>query len=59
MPALYWGRIVQLNGNHILATARRSDGRELSLDISLEGNPGAGSVNGTVAASPTHTPAPE
>jgi hypothetical protein len=54
-PALYRGRIVELSGNHILAAARGSDGRELSLDISLEGHPAAGTVSGTMAASPAQT----
>jgi hypothetical protein len=51
-PALYLGRIVELSGNHIVATARRRDGHSLSLDISLESDPAAGTVSGTVASSP-------
>jgi hypothetical protein len=51
-PALYRGRIVELSGNHILATVRRGDGHALSLSITVQANPGAGTLSGTVAASP-------
>jgi len=51
-PALYRGRIIELSGNRMAATVRRSDGRALSLNITVEANPGAGTVSGTVAASP-------
>ena len=50
-PALYRGQIVELSGKHIVATVRRGDGRALSLNITVEPNPGAGTVSGTVAAS--------
>jgi hypothetical protein len=52
-PVVYRGRIVSLNGNRLAASVRSSDGRSLSLQVALAVNAGAGTVNGTLAASPT------
>ena len=54
-PAIYRGRIVALNGSRLLANVRSSDGRGLSLQVALAVNTGAGTVSGTLAASPTAT----
>jgi Ferric reductase like transmembrane component len=52
-PMVYHGSIVALNGNRLLARVRSSDGRSLSLQVALAVNAGAGTVSGTLAASPT------
>jgi Ferric reductase like transmembrane component len=52
-PAIYRGRIVALNGNRMVASVSRSDGHNLSLQIALAINTGAGTVSGTLAAAPT------
>jgi len=54
-PVLYSGRIVSLNGSRLLASVRSSDGHSLSLQVALAVNTGAGTVSGTLAASPTAT----
>lgn len=54
-PMLYKGRIVALNDSHLVASVRSSDGHSLSLQVSLAVNMGAGTVSGTLAASPTTT----
>jgi DMSO/TMAO reductase YedYZ heme-binding membrane subunit len=51
----YSGRIVQLQGNRIVATVRRADGRELLLDITLSSTPESGAVSGTVSAQPSRS----
>jgi sulfoxide reductase heme-binding subunit YedZ len=51
-PSIYQGVIVQLSGNRMVARVKRSDGRQLSLEIALQINSGAGSVAGTMTASP-------
>lgn len=51
-PLVYRGRIVALNGNRLLARVRSSDGRSLSLQATLVIDTGAGTVSGTLAASP-------
>jgi len=52
---LYHGRIVALNGSHLVASVASSDGHSLSLRVALAVNAGAGTVSGTLAASPTAT----
>jgi Ferric reductase like transmembrane component len=52
-PVVYTGKIVALNGNRLLAKVRSSEGRSLSLQVALAVNAGAGTVSGTLAASPT------
>ena len=54
-PVLYHGRIVALNGSHLVASVRSSDGHSLSLQVALAVNTGAGTVSGTLVASPTTT----
>ena len=54
-PVLYSGRIVALSGSHLVASVASSDGHGLSLQVALEVNTGAGTVSGTLAASPTAT----
>ena len=54
-PAIYRGRIVALNGSRLVASVRSSDGHSLSLQVALAVNTGAGTVSGTLAASPTAT----
>ncbi len=51
-PVIYRGRIVALDGNRLLARVRSSDGHGLSLQVAVAVNPGAGTVTGTLAASP-------
>ncbi|MGH2831372.1 MAG: ferric reductase-like transmembrane domain-containing protein [Solirubrobacteraceae bacterium] len=51
-PAIYRGRIVSLNGTRLLARVARHDGHGLSLQVDLAVNSGAGTVSGTLAASP-------
>jgi hypothetical protein len=50
--SIYQGDLVKLNGNRMVAKVKRSDGRQLSLEIALKINSGAGSVTGTMTASP-------
>jgi hypothetical protein len=52
-PAIYRGRIVALNGSRLVASVRSSEGHSLSLQVNLAVNTGAGTVSGTLAASPT------
>jgi sulfoxide reductase heme-binding subunit YedZ len=52
-PAVYRGRIVALNGSRLVASVRSSDGHSLSLQVALAVDTGAGTVSGTLAASPT------
>ncbi len=52
-PAVYLGKIVALNGNRLLARVRDSNGQSLSLQVALAVNAAAGTVSGTLAASPT------
>lgn len=54
-PVRYHGRIVALNGSHLVASVGGSDGHSLSLRVALAVNTGAGTVSGTLAASPTTT----
>jgi hypothetical protein len=54
-PAIYRGRIVALNGSRLVASVRSGDGHNLSLQVALAVNTGAGTVSGTLAASPTAT----
>jgi sulfoxide reductase heme-binding subunit YedZ len=54
-PVLYHGRILALNGSHLVASVRSSEGHSLSLQVALAVNTGAGTVSGTLAASPTAT----
>ncbi len=54
-PVVYHGKIVALNGNRLLASVRSSDGQSLSLRVALSINAGAGTVSGTLAASPGAT----
>jgi Ferric reductase like transmembrane component len=54
-PAIYRGRIVALNGSRLVASVRSSDGHSLSLQVALAVDTGAGTVSGTLAASPTAT----
>jgi hypothetical protein len=54
-PVLYHGRIVALNGNRLVASVRSSDGHSLSLHVALAVNTDAGTVSGTLAASPITT----
>jgi hypothetical protein len=51
--AVYRGRIVALNGSHMVASVRGSEGHSLSLQVALAVNTGAGTVSGTLSASPT------
>ena len=51
-PSIYRGNIVALSGTRIAARVKSSDGRKLALDVALQINTGAGSVTGTLAASP-------
>lgn len=51
-PVSYRGSIVALNGNHLLADVSDGEGHHLSLRIVLAVNPAAGTVTGTLAASP-------
>jgi len=51
-PVVYTGKILALNGNRLLARVRSSDGRSLSLQVALAVNASAGTVAGTLAASP-------
>jgi DMSO/TMAO reductase YedYZ heme-binding membrane subunit len=52
-PVVYRGKIVALNGNRLLATVSNGTGQSLSLQVVLAVNAGAGTVSGTLAASPT------
>jgi Ferric reductase like transmembrane component len=52
-PAIYRGRIVALNGSRLVASVRSSEGHGLSLQVNLAVDTGAGTVSGTLAASPT------
>lgn len=54
IPVLYHGRIVALNGSRLLASVQ-SGGHSLSLQVDLAINTVAGTVSGTLAASPTAT----
>ena len=54
-PAIYRGRIVALNGSRLVASVRSGDGHSLSLQVALAVDTGAGTVSGTLAASPTAT----
>jgi hypothetical protein len=51
-PVVYHGKIVALNGNRLLARVQSNEGRSLSLQVALSVNAGAGTVTGTLAASP-------
>jgi hypothetical protein len=51
-PEVYRGKIVALNGNRLLATVHGNDGHGLSLQVALSINAGAGTVTGTLSASP-------
>ncbi len=51
-PVVYTGKILALNGNRLLARVRSSDGQSLSLQVALAVNASAGTVAGTLAASP-------
>jgi len=51
-PVVYSGKIVALNGDRLLASVRSPEGRSLSLQVALAVNAGAGTVSGTLAASP-------
>lgn len=51
-PVIYRGRIVALDGNRLLASVHSSDGHGFSLQVALAVNPDAGTVSGTLAASP-------
>ncbi len=51
-PVLYSGQIVALNGSRLLASVRSGDGHSLSLRVALAVNTGAGTVSGTLVASP-------
>lgn len=51
-PEVYRGKIVALNGNRLLATVRGNEAHSLSLQVVLAINAGAGTVGGTLAASP-------
>ena len=53
--AVYRGRIVALNGSRLVASVRSGEGHDLSLQVALAVNSGAGTVSGTLAASPTAT----
>jgi hypothetical protein len=52
-PVLYQGRIVALNGSRLVASVRSSEGHSLSLQVTLAVNARAGTVSGTLSASPT------
>ncbi len=52
-PVVYHGKILALNGNRLLARVQSNEGRRLSLQVALSVNAGAGTVTGTLAASPT------
>jgi hypothetical protein len=52
-PVLYHGQIVALNGNRLAASVHSSDGHSLTLHVALAVNTDAGTVSGTLAASPT------
>jgi hypothetical protein len=52
-PVVYRGKIVALNGDRLLATVHSDEGRGLSLQVALAIDAGAGTVSGTLAASPT------
>lgn len=52
-PTIYRGRIVALNGTRLLASVLRGDGHRLSLQVALAVDSRAGTVTGTLAASPT------
>jgi sulfoxide reductase heme-binding subunit YedZ len=58
-PTEYSGRILQLEGNRIVASVRRGDGHELLLDITLSSTPETGAVSGTVSAQPAPSGARE
>ncbi|HEY5261207.1 MAG TPA: ferric reductase-like transmembrane domain-containing protein [Solirubrobacteraceae bacterium] len=51
----YRGRIVALNGSRLVASVRSSEGQGLSLQVTLAVNTGAGTVSGTLSATPTTT----
>lgn len=51
-PASYRGSIVALAGNRLLADVSDAEGHRLSLQVVLAVNPEAGTVTGTLAASP-------
>ena len=51
--AVYRGRVVALNGSRLVASVRSSEGHGLSLQVNLAVDTGAGTVSGTLAASPT------
>lgn len=51
-PASYRGSIVALTGNRLLAEVSDAEGHRLSLQVVLAVNPEAGTVTGTLAASP-------
>jgi hypothetical protein len=46
---------VALNGDRLVASVTSSDGHGLSLRVALEVDAGAGTVSGTLAASPAAT----
>jgi Ferric reductase like transmembrane component len=52
-PAVYRGRVVALNGSRLAASVRSSEGHGLSLQVTLAVHTGAGTVSGTLSASPT------
>jgi Ferric reductase like transmembrane component len=54
-PAIYRGRIVALNGTRLVASVVSQGGHHLSLQVALAVDSGAGTVSGTLAASPTAT----
>jgi Ferric reductase like transmembrane component len=53
--AVYRGRIVALNGSRLVASVRGGEGHGLSLQVTLAVNTGAGTVSGTLSATPTTT----
>lgn len=52
-PVSYHGDILALNGDRLLANVRDGEGHSLSLQVALAVNARAGTVSGTVSASPT------
>ncbi len=53
-PVSYRGKIVALEGNRLLAEVRDAEGNRLSLRVILAVNAAAGTVSGTLTASPTN-----
>lgn len=51
-PVNYHGTILALDGNRVLASVRDSEGHTLTLQVTLAVNEQAGTVSGTLAASP-------